>query len=170
MKCGKRSSATSQNETMVTSSLNPRVGVRTHGNLTHTLGGLLYNLNTGPDDVYIAYLPLAHVLELLSECTMILLGVPVGYSSPNTMTDMSTAIKKGQKGDATLLRPTIMCTVPLILDRIYKNLTGAVNKKGAGFYIRSAKAFLQGRFGVVCGNRINEVSSVPSTHLLESSC
>merc|ERR1719357_375796 len=49
------------------------------------------------------------------------------------MTDMSTAIKKGQKGDATLLRPTIMCTVPLILDRIYKNLTGAVNKKGAGF-------------------------------------
>ena len=26
-----------------------------------------------------------------------------------------------------------MCTVPLILDRIYKNLTAAVNKKGAGF-------------------------------------
>merc|ERR1711990_1059673 len=46
---------------------------------------------------------------------------------------MSTAIKKGQKGDASLLRPTIMCTVPLILDRIYKNLTAAVNKKGAGF-------------------------------------
>merc|ERR1719342_1734200 len=64
---------------------------------------------------------------------MILLGIPVGYSSPNTMTDMSTAIKKGQKGDASLLRPTIMCTVPLILDRIYKNLTAAVNKKGAGF-------------------------------------
>jgi long-chain acyl-CoA synthetase len=38
------------------------------------------------------YLPLAHVLELLSECTMMMFGVPVGYSSPNTMTDMSTKV------------------------------------------------------------------------------
>ena len=44
------------------------------------------------DDVYIGYLPLAHVLELLSECTMMMFGVPVGYSSPNTMTDMSTKV------------------------------------------------------------------------------
>ena len=29
-------------------------------------------------------------------------------------------IKRGQKGDATVLRPTIMFCVPLILDRIYK--------------------------------------------------
>ena len=43
-------------------------------------------------DVYIAYLPLAHVLELLSECTMMMFGIPVGYSSPNTMTDMSTKV------------------------------------------------------------------------------
>jgi len=84
-------------------------------------------------DSYIAYLPLAHVLELLSECTMVTLGVPIGYSTPNTMTDMSTAIKRGQRGDATLLKPTIMCTVPLILDRIYKNLTQGISKKGASF-------------------------------------
>ena len=30
--------------------------------------------------------------ELLSECTMMMFGVPVGYSSPNTMTDMSTKV------------------------------------------------------------------------------
>ena len=46
----------------------------------------------------------------------------VGYSSPNTMTDMSTKVRKGYKGDATELRPTMMCAVPLIMDRIYKNV------------------------------------------------
>jgi len=56
------------------------------------------------------------LIKLLSECTMLLLGVPIGYSLPNTMTNQSTAIKPGQQGDAILLRPTFMRTVPLILD------------------------------------------------------
>ena len=33
-------------------------------------------------DMYITYYPLAHFLELLSECPMLLLGVPIAYSSP----------------------------------------------------------------------------------------
>ena len=37
-----------------------------------------------PDDIYLGYLPLAHILELLSEMTMLVRGIPVGYSSPNT--------------------------------------------------------------------------------------
>ena len=41
----------------------------------------------------------------------------VGYSSPNTMTDMSTKVRKGYKGDASVLKPTMMCAVPLIMDR-----------------------------------------------------
>merc|ERR1719513_67240 len=86
-----------------------------------------------PDDVYIGYLPLAHVLELLSECTMMMFGVPVGYSSPNTMTHMSTKVKRGHKGDASVLKPTMMCVVPLILDRIYKNIIDSVNKRGTNF-------------------------------------
>merc|ERR1712106_1077881 len=69
----------------------------------------------------------------LSECTMMMFGVPVGYSSPNTMTDMSTKVKRGQKGDASVLKPTMMCVVPLILDRIYKNIIDSVNKRGTNF-------------------------------------
>merc|ERR1719192_1616642 len=76
---------------------------------------------------------LAHVLELLSECTMMMFGVAVGYSSPNTMTDMSTKVKRGHKGDASVLKPTMMCVVPLILDRIYKNIIDSVNKRGTNF-------------------------------------
>ena len=46
-----------------------------------------------PGDIYLGYLPLAHILELLSEFTMIVQGIPVGYSSPNTMIDKSTKVR-----------------------------------------------------------------------------
>jgi len=112
----------------------PKGVMISHKNLVATATTILFlHKFDNTSDVYIAYLPLAHVLELLSEVTMLLLGVPIGYSSPNTMTDLSTAIRRGDKGDATLLKPTIMCTVPLILDRIFKNLTDGVAKKGENF-------------------------------------
>jgi hypothetical protein len=43
----------------------------------------------------------------------------IGYSNPNTMTDKSSMVKRGHKGDASILRPTIMGAVPLILDRYF---------------------------------------------------
>ena len=45
----------------------PKGVVLTHGNMAFTLGAFLYNLDPLPGDMYIAYLPLAHVLELLGE-------------------------------------------------------------------------------------------------------
>ena len=67
------------------------------------------------------------------QMTFLLMGVPIGYSSPNTMTDQSTAIKRGEKGDVSLLRPTILCSVPLIMDRIQKNIREAIRRRGANF-------------------------------------
>ena len=40
---------------------------------------------------------------------------------------------KGYKGDASVLRPTMMCAVPLIMDRIYKNISDSVVKRGPAF-------------------------------------
>lgn len=85
------------------------------------------------DDIYLGYLPLAHILELLAENTMMVMGVPIGYSSPNTLTDKSTKVAKGETGDCTVLRPTLMCAVPLVLDRIFKGIQENVGKKGAFF-------------------------------------
>ena len=85
------------------------------------------------DFFLLGYLPLAHILELLSEMTMLVQGIPVGYSSPNTMIDTSTKIKKGTKGDCSVLRPTLMCAVPLVIDRIYKGIQEKVAKKGPFF-------------------------------------
>ena len=58
--------------------------------------------------MYIAYLPLAHVLELIGESMMIVWGVGVGYSHPNTLTDKSTMVKRGHKGDASVLKVSVM--------------------------------------------------------------
>lgn len=45
-------------------------------------------------------------------------GSAIGYGSPLTLTDTSSKIKKGTKGDATVLLPTLMTAVPAILDRV----------------------------------------------------
>ena len=50
--------------------------------------------------------------------TMVSAGCAIGYGSPLTLTDTSNKIKKGTKGDAPILGPTLMTAVPAILDRI----------------------------------------------------
>lgn len=78
---------------------------------------------------YIAYLPLAHSLEFSAESFFIAVGVRIGYGSPFTLTDGGTALKRGVRGDAALLRPTVMAAVPLILDRIRKGIYDKLDKR-----------------------------------------
>ncbi|XP_060935077.1 long-chain-fatty-acid--CoA ligase 4 [Limanda limanda] len=82
----------------------------------------------GPNDTYIAYLPLAHVLEMTAEISCVTYGCRIGYSSPQTLSDQSTKIKKGSKGDSSVLRPTVMAAVPEIMDRISKNVMSKVQE------------------------------------------
>ena len=49
---------------------------------------------------------------------MAAVGSAIGYGSPLTLTDSSSKIKKGTKGDASVLLPTVMTAVPAILDRV----------------------------------------------------
>lgn len=49
---------------------------------------------------------------------MAAVGVAIGYGSPLTLTDTSNKIKKGTKGDASVLMPTLLAAVPAILDRV----------------------------------------------------
>ncbi|CAF1351912.1 unnamed protein product [Rotaria sordida] len=80
------------------------------------------------NDIYIAYLPLAHILELCCEILVFYMGIKCGYSSPQTLTDQSTAIKRGEKGDLQVLRPHLMCCVPTILDRVHKAVNEKINQ------------------------------------------
>ena len=79
---------------------------------------------------YVAYLPLAHILEFGTETFLMLVGCKIGFSSPHTITDLSVGLMPGTKGDVTLLKPTLMASVPLVLDRIRKAIYARLNSKG----------------------------------------
>ncbi|KAF2291396.1 hypothetical protein GH714_023624 [Hevea brasiliensis] len=81
-------------------------------------------------DVYLAYLPLAHILELAAENIVAGVGSAIGYGTPLTLTDTSNKIKRGTKGDASVLRPTVMASVPAILDRVRDGVRKKVDAKG----------------------------------------
>jgi len=100
----------------------PKGVLMSHRNLMSAMLAYTNVATIYEDDVYMAYLPLAHVLELLAESMCMLFGIPIGYSTPLTMTDKSSKIKRGSQGDASVLRPSMIACVPLILDRIYKNI------------------------------------------------
>ncbi|XP_044752999.1 long-chain-fatty-acid--CoA ligase 4 isoform X3 [Coccinella septempunctata] len=108
----------------------PKGVILLHKNLITTLKAFCDSTIIYEDDVMIGFLPLAHVFELLVESVCLLSAVPIGYSSALTMIDSGSKIKKGCKGDATVLHPTCMTSVPLILDRISKNIQEKVSKSG----------------------------------------
>lgn len=65
-------------------------------------------------DVFLSYLPLAHIFDRVAEETFLGLGGSIGYwqGNPKTLLD-----------DVGALRPTIFVGVPRIFDRIYTGVT-----------------------------------------------
>ncbi|XP_036713037.1 long-chain-fatty-acid--CoA ligase 3 [Balaenoptera musculus] len=107
----------------------PKGVMISHSNLIAGITGMAERIpELGEKDVYIGYLPLAHVLELSAELVCLSHGCCIGYSSPQTLADQSSKIKKGSKGDTSILKPTLMAAVPEIMDRIYKNVMNKVNE------------------------------------------
>uniref|UniRef100_A0AAY5EY26 long-chain-fatty-acid--CoA ligase n=1 Tax=Electrophorus electricus TaxID=8005 RepID=A0AAY5EY26_ELEEL len=100
-----------------------------HSNLVAAVSGMAERIpGLDENDTYIGYLPLAHVLELSAELVCVSHGCRIGYSSPQTLSDQSTKIKKGSKGDTSVLKPTLMAAVPEIMDRIYKTVMRRVEE------------------------------------------
>lgn len=96
----------------------PKGVILSHKNVIATLKGYCDAVVIKHDDVFLGYLPLAHVFELLSESVCLLNGVPIGYSSSLTMIDSSSKIQKGCKGDASVLHPTCLTAVPVSISDI----------------------------------------------------
>jgi len=109
----------------------PKGVMLSHHNLVCAMGSLCNIVEFRPEtDKYIAFLPLAHVLELLAESSCVFMGIRIGYSSSLTLTTKSSKVKTGCKGDSNILKPTLMCAVPLILERIYKSMVDTMSRKG----------------------------------------
>ncbi|KAB1209104.1 Long chain acyl-CoA synthetase 8 [Morella rubra] len=109
----------------------PKGVMITHGNIVATVAGVMKIIpDLSSNDVYLAYLPLAHVFELAAESFVLAIGCRLGYGSALTLTDNGSKIKKGTKGDASALEPTLMTAVPAILDRIRDGVLKEVEKHG----------------------------------------
>merc|ERR1712137_433608 len=73
------------------------------------------------DSTYLAYLPLAHIMELAVELTAFACGCQVGYGNPGTLASTSIKMlqtKPPQLGDAQVLRPTVFVAAPAVLDKL----------------------------------------------------
>ncbi|CAG2113004.1 unnamed protein product [Medioppia subpectinata] len=71
---------------------------------------------------YVAFLPLCHVFELTIEFFLYYVGVKIGYATTFTLTESGPGLAPGERCDISLLRPTVMICVPLMLDRIAKGI------------------------------------------------
>ena len=100
----------------------PKGVVMNHGNLVATVEALTRRLVPAlgpvplPDETYVAYLPLAHILEMAAENVMFMRGSMIGYGNPRTLTNTSAK----PHGDLQEYKPTMFAGVPRIYDTIKK--------------------------------------------------
>merc|ERR1712050_32297 len=91
-----------------------------------------------------AYLPLAHIMEMVAEISFMALGTSLGFGNPHTLLSTGDASKKLMArptrqvhasnpelkpevawsiGDAPLLQPTFMVFPPAMLDKIFQGVS-----------------------------------------------
>ncbi|KAF4501343.1 long-chain-fatty-acid-- ligase [Fusarium agapanthi] len=102
-------------------------GVRiAHRNLIAGIAGLYTCVSdcVTHNDVLLAYLPLAHVLEMALENLGYYFGGAVGYGNPRTLSDTSV---RSCAGDMRELAPTLMPGVPQVYETIRKGVMTRLN-------------------------------------------
>lgn len=90
------------------------------------------------DDMYIGYLPLAHILELTAETYFYGFGNCVGYADPKTL--MSGPERCYPTGGLEEFRPTLMAGVPKVWETIKKGAEAKLGKasEAAAFLFKVA--------------------------------
>lgn len=104
----------------------PKGVMLTHRNFVANIGGLSFvedKDNYNDKDIYISYLPLAHVFERLILLTSLAIKMQVGFYQGDVL-------KLTQ--DLAVLRPTVMVSVPRLYNRFY-DLMQAKIKELTGF-------------------------------------
>lgn len=132
----------------------PKGVLISHGNIMATVKSFSYVtkdiVHKSEENICSAYLPLAHIFEFCIESVMLYHGVKYGFATPHTLTDKSPGLMAGQQGDLTLLKPTVLIIVPLILDRIVLGVKQALSvqsyfKQQLVTYLINYKSYWQRR-------------------------
>ena len=108
----------------------PKGVVLKHSNLIAAIGAVmtLVGHHLKPNDSFLAFLPLAHILEYVVELSFVFVGICSGYGRVKTLTDQSV---RNCQGDIKAFQPTIMVGVPAVWELIRKGILAQVNKSGA---------------------------------------
>ncbi|AEY95042.1 FABL018Cp [Eremothecium gossypii FDAG1] len=100
----------------------------THANIVAGIGGVSVVINRAivkPDDRVIAFLPLAHIFELVFELTCLYWGALIGYGSVKTLSEASV---RNCKGDMKEFRPSVMVGVAAVWEGVRKAIVAQVTK------------------------------------------
>jgi long-chain acyl-CoA synthetase len=129
------------------STSDPKGCVLSHRNLLASVSG---SLNAGisilPTDVYISYLPLAHMYERLVIETALASGSAVGFYSGELVTLLD---------DVTHLKPTLFASVPRIFNKLCERILQSVQASG-GFYQSLFDTAFESKRGNLKKNSINK--------------
>lgn len=116
-------------------STGPPKGVSvTHESFVAGVAGLVSVLedSVSINEVVLAYLPLAHIFEMVVENLVLFFGATLGYGSTRTLSDNNV---RNCVGDMRALAPTVLVGVPQIWETIKKGVIGRVN--GSSLLVRS---------------------------------
>jgi long-chain acyl-CoA synthetase len=99
----------------------PKGVVLTHENMISNVAGFSLTVKFNSSDIYISYLPLAHIYERTNQLIAVYYGIAVGFYQGDNLKLMD---------DLAALRPTIFCSVPRLYNRIYAGIVNAVKTSG----------------------------------------
>ncbi len=114
----------------------PKGVLLTHRQVLSCIAGIDDSLKVGDDEKdekyslgelnFLGYLPLAHILEFVTEHVMFVRGGNIGYGSPRTLTS------SGAKpcGDLDAYQPTVLVGVPKMFETIRKKAMERVKSSG----------------------------------------
>uniref|UniRef100_A0A7S4RJ72 AMP-dependent synthetase/ligase domain-containing protein n=1 Tax=Alexandrium monilatum TaxID=311494 RepID=A0A7S4RJ72_9DINO len=129
----------------------PKGVMLTHRNFCALMASIFAQGVVSPidTDLFLAFLPLAHILELIVETCCIVKGASIAYAHARTLTPSSPYIAKDNTDGCDLLvaRPTLLVAVPAILELIKTGLMAKLANTGGfqGVVARAAVARVQGQ-------------------------
>eukprot|EP01129_Flabellula_baltica_P014868 TRINITY_DN725_c0_g1_i1.p1 TRINITY_DN725_c0_g1~~TRINITY_DN725_c0_g1_i1.p1 ORF type:complete len:662 (-),score=170.38 TRINITY_DN725_c0_g1_i1:549-2534(-) len=97
-------------------------------NFMATINGVTKAVDPTEDDVYLSFLPLAHILAFDVESALLCRGSRIGTGTPRTLVDSGVT---NCRGDIAELRPTVFVGVPSILTKIVKTIESKVETQSA---------------------------------------
>ncbi|CAD7965045.1 unnamed protein product [Amoebophrya sp. A120] len=129
---------------------NPKGVVISHGNVAALIaaGEQVFAGMVEAGDTVLAYLPLAHIMEIASEVTCMSTGVTLCYANPHTLSATGVKLKIPEsKGDFEVSRPHSLLFAPAVLEKAYNGLNllfaSGIKKKIFDAAVRNGKAKFQ---------------------------